>query len=107
MITKESLKKIHDDIFARSVKLNIMPLSKGGISTQEYDYKYCVSNMPELEGYIFVVSKKLIYKNSSLSDFKREYYIYDKEGNFVKNQNIIDRYEGFYKTLQEINEDLS
>jgi hypothetical protein len=107
MITKENLKKIHNDMFERSIKLNLIPFPKNGSSTQEYDYKYCVSNIPELKDYIFVVSKKLIYKNSSLVDFKKEFYIYDTGGNFVKNQKMIDRYEGFHKTLQEINEDLS
>lgn len=106
MITKENLKKIHSDIFERSIKLNIMPFPKSGLSTHEFDYKYCVSNIPELSNYIFVVSKKLIYKNQSLIDFKREYYIYDIEGNFVKNQRLIERYEGFNKTLQQLNEDL-
>jgi hypothetical protein len=98
----QNLKKVHEDIFERSIKGTLVPLPSSGNSYHEFDHKYCVSNIPELDGYIIVVSKKLIYKNSSLVDFERVYYLYDKDGNYVDNKYIIDKFEDFYETLEEI-----
>jgi hypothetical protein len=103
----EAIKKIHADILDRSLKKNFTLMPIAGEATHEFDYSYCVSNLPELKNYIIVTSKKLIYKNQSLTDFKREFYLYDKEGNFLQDQSILKKYQDLYSTLKEINEDLS
>jgi hypothetical protein len=104
MIQAETLKKVHEDIFERSIKKTLTHLPNAGKYFHEFDYKYCVSNIPELKEFIIVVAKKLEYHNLSLTDFKRVYYVYDKNGNYLDADYIVEDYENFYKTLEEINE---
>jgi hypothetical protein len=99
---EEALKKVHDDIFERSIKKMIAPLPKSGSYYHEFDHKYCISNIPELGNFIIVVAKRLQYSNLSLSDFSRVYYVYDSEGNYLNADSIVEGYLNFYKTLKEI-----
>jgi hypothetical protein len=97
----EALKKVHEDIFDRSIKGSIELLPSSGNYYHEFDHKYCISNVPELQGFIIVVAKRLSYHNLSLDDFKRVYYVYDKDGNYI-DADIVSDYIDFYNTLTEI-----
>jgi hypothetical protein len=103
---QEALKKVHQDIFERCIKKTIAPLPKYGNYSHEFDFKYWISNIPELKDFIIVTSKKIDYHNLSVTDFKRVYYVYDKDGNYLNADYIVSDYENFYKTLKEINEDI-
>ena len=103
----EVLKKVHKDIFERSVKASLEPLPTSGEYSHEFSYKYCFSDIPELKGFIIVVAKKLDFHNLSIHDFSKVYYLYDSEGNYIEDSDmIIEAYRNFSKTLREINETL-
>ena len=106
---KQILQKIAEDILERSMKNNFVPMSQMGDSSHEFDYKFYTSTIPELDGFILVISKALFYHNSSLQDFKRKYYVYDSDGNYVAGDSFVKSYPNFMKTVKPIvlNENLS
>lgn len=96
------IQKIKDDIFHRSRKKNIAFFDSEN-NHQEYDYRYCTSNMDGMSGYYFVVSKLLQYKGNSISDFRYKVYVYDKDGNYIDDPKITELCKGkFFKTLKDI-----
>jgi ribosomal protein S24E len=96
------LEKIKQDIFERSRRKNIAYFDNEN-NNQEYDYRYCTSDMEGLDKYIFVVSKVLKYKGNSLNDFHYKVYVYDKEGNYVEDPYIKEKCRGrFFNTIKDI-----
>jgi hypothetical protein len=97
------IEKIKTDIIERSMRHNHTPMQQTSSSQQEYDYRYYTSSIPSLKDYTFVVSKFISYKASSMDDFGRNVYIYDKEGNFINDRDIQKQCKGdFFLTLNEI-----
>ena len=93
------IEKIKEDITERSIKKNfsLLPKTNGG---HEYDYRICKSSLDGLEGYYFVVSRFIRYGGVSINDFGYIVYVYDKDGNFVDNDEINKKCKGrFFQTL--------
>ena len=95
--------KIKEDIVERSMKKNFMPMPQSGKSQHEFDYQFCTSDLKELKGYYFVVSKIMKYQGSSMVDYGYEVYVYDKNGNYVDDSAIKNKCKGkFFDSLKEI-----
>jgi hypothetical protein len=97
------IEKIKNDITQRSIKKNFTLFPQTGKSQHEFDYRYCKSDLKELENYYFVVSKVMKYSGSSMVDYGYVVYVYDKNGNFVDNPNIQERCKGsFFDSIKDI-----
>jgi hypothetical protein len=97
------IEKIKQDIVERSMRKNFTPLAQSGKSQHEFDYKYCTSDLSDLKGYYFVVSKIMKYQGSSMVDYGYEVYVYDKKGNFVDDPAIKGKCRGkFFDSLKDI-----
>ena len=97
------IEKIKKDIFERSGKQNLNLLGNSGNAKQEFDYRICKSSMKDLEGYYFVVSKVIRFKANSFENWGYEVYVYDNEGNFVKNPAIKEKCKNeFFETLNDV-----
>lgn len=98
----EIIQKIGKDILERSMKKNFQLLPQMGDSSHEFDYTYHRSNIPELQGYYFVVSKILLYHNASLSDFAKNVYVYDENGSYVGGNNYKEKFPNLLKSFSPI-----
>lgn len=93
------LDKIKRDIFERSGRKNIGYFK----DQEEYDYRYCTSDMDGMNEYYFVVSKVIKYKGSSINDFHYKVYVYDKNGDYVSNPEITEKCIGrFFNTIKDV-----
>lgn len=98
-----SLDKIKKDIFERTLSNSVGYLPQNGKSVHEFDHRFCSSNLAEMKDYIIVVSKSFVYNNQSLDDFTYNYYVYDKNGNFINDPKILSKCKGtFIDTLKDI-----
>jgi hypothetical protein len=96
------LSKIKKDIFQRSKLQNNVGLMQHN-STQEYEYRFCTCEIPELENYYFVVSKYFKYKGNSMDDFGFNVYVYDKDGNFVEDPKVYEKCRGrFFDSIKDM-----
>jgi hypothetical protein len=97
------LDKIKKDIWERSKVKNLGYFPQTGESQEEFDYRYCTSNLEGLDGYYFVVSKFLKFQGNSMHDGGFKVYVYDKEGNFVTDPKINEKCRGqFFETIKDI-----
>jgi hypothetical protein len=92
--------KIKDDITERSIKKNFSLLPNQGKAEHQYDYRICKSELEDLEGYYFVVSKIIQYNGVSIDDYGYVVYVYDKNGDFVNDDSIQQKCKGkFFESL--------
>jgi hypothetical protein len=97
------VEKIKKDIFDRSGKLNLQPFGNSGHSKHEFDYRVCKSSIKDLEEYYFVVSKIIRFRANSFENWGYEVYVYDKDGNYVKDPAIKEKCKNeFFQTLNDI-----
>ena len=97
------IEKIKQDIVERSMRENFTILPQSGKSKHEFDYRYCTSDLDNLQGYYFVVSKVMKYQGNSMVDYGYEVYVYDAKGNYVKDDNIKQKCKGkFFDSLKDI-----
>lgn len=98
-----SIEKIKADLAERSIRKSIGYLPQTGHSEHEFDHRFCTSSAEGMDGYTVVVSKIFKYNNQSLDDFSYAYYVYDKDGNFVEDENINSKCKGkFLETLKDL-----
>jgi hypothetical protein len=96
------LDKIKKDIFERSRRKNIA-FFDGENNQQEYDYRYCTSDMDGMGKYYFVVSKVIKYRGNSMNDFHHKVYVYDKNGNYVDDPKVTEKCRGrFFNTIKDV-----
>ena len=98
----EIIKKIGKDILQRSIKKNFQLLPQMGESSNEFDYTYNKSNIQELKDHYIIVSKILQYHNSSLSDFNKNVYVYDENGNYMGGNEYKEKFPSFIKSLSAL-----
>ncbi len=97
------LEKIKKDILERSIRKNFSALPQSGKSHHEFDYRYCKSDIKDLQEYYFVVSKILKYSGNSLNDFGYMVYVYDKNGEYVDDPYITEKCRGkFFDSIKDI-----
>jgi len=95
--------KIKKDITERSIRNNFSFLSSAGKSQHEFGYRYCTSNIEGLENNYFVVSKVIKYKGNSMDDYGYVVYAYDSNGDYTKDENIMNKCTGkFFSSLKDI-----
>ena len=97
-----SLEKVKNDIVHRRILRNFKPMTSAGRNEQEYDYRYCKSNLDELKDYYIVVSKILKYKGNSLDDFGLNFYVYDKDGNYIDDPELQMKCKESIKSINDI-----
>jgi len=95
--------KIKKDITERSIRKNFSFLSSAGKSQHEFNYRYCKSDMSDLENYYFVVSHVIKYKGNSMDDYGYVVYVYDSNGDYVEDPKIVNKCIGkFFSSLKDI-----
>lgn len=94
------IKKIKEDIVERSIKKNFSLFPSQGKAQHQYDYRICKSELKDLVGYYFVVSKIIKYNGVSIGDYGYVVDIYDKNGDYIEDDSIQDRCKGkFFDSL--------
>jgi len=96
--------KINDDLFHRSYKNNFKLLNNNGYSTHEFNYRLAKSENQKYKDFYFVVSRIFEYFNMSMINNSLKVYVYDIQGNYVKDDNLYKELKGnFFKTLEYYN----
>lgn len=95
--------KIKKDIFERSVSKNLGMMPNSGHSEHEFNYRICVSSMPELKDYYFVVSKVMKYQAGSMTDFGYNVYVYNSNGEYTEEPEVKAKCKGrFFQSITEV-----